>query len=73
MSVCSLFVEQRYISNCLVTNDQVIHGFFSSNLFGKKEGRIPAYSELYRIIHIGRCNLIDPAILHENSDLLAKR
>nr|YP_010313832.1 RNA polymerase beta subunit [Rhoicissus digitata]UNA63397.1 RNA polymerase beta subunit [Rhoicissus digitata] len=73
MSIRSLSVERRYISNPSVTNDQVIHEFFSSDLSGKKEGRIPAYSELNRIIYTGRCNLIDPAILHENSDLLAKR
>ena len=73
MNVRSLSVERRYISNPSVTNDQVIHEFFSSDLSGKKEGRIPAYSELNRIIYTGRYNLIDPAILHENSDLLAKR
>ncbi|MCR2848140.1 hypothetical protein KN825_16555, partial [Weizmannia coagulans] len=65
--------ERGYISNPSVTNDQVIREFFSSDLSGKKEGRISAYSELNRIIYTGRCNLMDPAILHENSDLLAKR
>nr|YP_010689053.1 RNA polymerase beta'' subunit [Distyliopsis laurifolia]WBR73983.1 RNA polymerase beta'' subunit [Distyliopsis laurifolia] len=73
MSVHSLSVERRYISNLSVTNDQVRHKFFSSDLSGKKEGRIPDYSELNRIICTGHCNLIYPAILRESSDLLAKR
>lgn len=73
MNIHSLSVERRYISNLSVTNDQVRHKFFSSDLSGKKEGRIPDYSELNRIICTGHCNLIYPGILHENSDLLAKR
>nr|QXE43551.1 RNA polymerase beta'' subunit [Loropetalum chinense var. rubrum]UFJ43779.1 RNA polymerase beta'' subunit [Loropetalum chinense]WBR75114.1 RNA polymerase beta'' subunit [Loropetalum chinense var. rubrum] len=73
MSVHSLSVERRYISNLSVTNDQVRHKLFSSDLSGKKEGRIPDYSELNRIICTGHCNLIYPAIRRENSYLLAKR
>nr|YP_010286182.1 RNA polymerase beta'' subunit [Corylopsis microcarpa]UKS08159.1 RNA polymerase beta'' subunit [Corylopsis microcarpa] len=73
MSVHSLSVERRYISNLSVTNDQVRHKLFSSDLSGKKEGRIPDYSKLNRIICTGHCNLIYPAILRENSYLLAKR
>nr|YP_010689488.1 RNA polymerase beta'' subunit [Eustigma oblongifolium]WBR74592.1 RNA polymerase beta'' subunit [Eustigma oblongifolium] len=73
MSVHSLSVERRYISNLSVTNDQVRHKLFSSDLSGKKEGRIPDYSELNRIICTGHWNLIYPSILRENSDLLAKR
>nr|QNJ33965.1 RNA polymerase beta'' subunit [Hydrangea platyarguta]UHM25262.1 RNA polymerase beta'' subunit [Hydrangea platyarguta] len=66
----SLSVKRRYISNLSVTNDQVRHKFFSSDFSGKQEDRIP---ELNRIICAGGCNLIYPAIFHENSDLLAKR
>nr|YP_009699800.1 RpoC2 [Curtisia dentata]AUF33867.1 RpoC2 [Curtisia dentata]QEJ87807.1 RpoC2 [Curtisia dentata] len=73
MNARSLSVKRRYISNLSVTNDQVIHKFFSSDLSGKQEDRIPDYSELNRIICTGHCNLIYPAILYENSDLLAKR
>nr|QKV44353.1 RNA polymerase beta'' subunit [Daphniphyllum macropodum] len=73
MNVHSLSVERRYISNLSVTDDQVRHKLFSSYLSGKKEGRIPDYSELNRIIGTSHCNLIYPAILPENSDLLAKR
>jgi DNA-directed RNA polymerase subunit beta' len=70
MNVHSLSVERRYIS---INNDQVKHKFFSSDLSGKKESGIPDYSELNRIICTGHCNLMYPAILHEHSDLLAKR
>nr|QEJ86111.1 RpoC2 [Fendlera rupicola]QEJ86194.1 RpoC2 [Fendlera rupicola] len=70
MNARSLSVKRRYISNLSVTNDQVRHKFFSSDFSGKQEDRIP---ELNRIICTGRCNLIYPAIFHENSYLLAKR
>nr|YP_009766583.1 RNA polymerase beta'' subunit [Cadellia pentastylis]QIS97118.1 RNA polymerase beta'' subunit [Cadellia pentastylis] len=56
-----------------VSNDQVRHKFFSSNLSGKKESSITDYSGLNRIICMGHRNFIYPDILHENSDLLAKR
>ncbi|YP_009692343.1 RpoC2 (chloroplast) [Impatiens glandulifera] len=71
----SLSVKKREISNLLVTNDQVRLKLFSSNLSskGKKEDRIPYYSEFHRIISTGYYNLIYPAILHDNSDFLAKR
>nr|YP_010984350.1 RNA polymerase beta'' subunit [Hydrangea quercifolia]WOK78243.1 RNA polymerase beta'' subunit [Hydrangea quercifolia] len=69
-NACSLSVKRRYISNLSVINDQVRHKFFSSDFSGKQEDRIP---ELNRIICVGGCNLIYPAIFHENSDLLAKR
>nr|ARD03138.1 RNA polymerase beta' subunit [Holodiscus argenteus] len=75
-NVNSLSAEGRYISSLsvnTVNNDQVKHK--SLNLSGKKESSIPDYSELNRIIYTGHCNLIFPAILHDNSDffLLTKR
>nr|QWE50042.1 RNA polymerase beta'' subunit [Averrhoa bilimbi] len=73
MNVHSLSVERRCISSLSVNNDQVRHKFVSSDLSGKKENRIPHYSELNRVICTGYFNLIDPALLHENSDLVAKR
>nr|ADD31150.1 RNA polymerase beta'' subunit protein [Aucuba japonica] len=73
MNVHSLSVKRRDISNLSVTNDQARHKLFSSDFSGKKEYRIHDDSEQNRIICTGRCNLIYPAILHENSDLLAKR
>lgn len=73
MNVHSLSVEQRDIYNLSVTNNQVRHKLFNSDIFGKKEDGIPDYSELNRIIRTGHCNLIYPAILHDNFYLLAKR
>nr|YP_010507270.1 RNA polymerase beta'' subunit [Camellia connata]UXG18714.1 RNA polymerase beta'' subunit [Camellia connata] len=69
----SLSVKRIYISNPSLTNDQVRHKFFSSYFSGKKKDRIPDYSELNRIVCTGHYNLIYPSILHDNSDLLAKR
>nr|YP_010199990.1 RNA polymerase beta'' subunit [Casuarina cunninghamiana]UAD90161.1 RNA polymerase beta'' subunit [Casuarina cunninghamiana] len=74
INVHSLSVERRSISSLSVNNDQVRKKLFSSDLFGKKnKSGIPDYSKFNRIIYTGRCNLIYPAILYENSDLLAKR
>nr|QBK38627.1 RNA polymerase beta'' subunit [Stewartia malacodendron] len=69
----SISVKRRYISNPSLTNDQVRHKFFSSDFSSKKEDRIPDYSELNRIVCTGHYNLIYPSILHDNSNLLAKR
>nr|ATL60733.1 RNA polymerase beta'' subunit [Cinchona pubescens] len=73
MNAHSLSVKRRYTSNLSVTNDRVRYKFFSSDFYGKKKGRIPDYLDLNRIICTGHCNLIYPAILHENFDLLSKR
>nr|QJD22370.1 RNA polymerase beta'' subunit [Euphorbia smithii] len=78
MNVHSLSVKRRessspFLNNDPLNNDQVKHTFFSSDLVGKKESRIPDYSGLNRIICTGHWNIIYPAILYENSDLLAKR
>nr|YP_010743336.1 RNA polymerase beta'' subunit [Acalypha australis]WES82207.1 RNA polymerase beta'' subunit [Acalypha australis] len=73
MNVHSLSVKRRSISSPSTNNSKVRPKFFSSYFGGKKESRIPDYSKLNRIICTGHCNLIYPAILYENSDLLAKR
>nr|YP_009942342.1 RNA polymerase beta'' subunit [Tropaeolum pentaphyllum]QOC71511.1 RNA polymerase beta'' subunit [Tropaeolum pentaphyllum] len=73
MNIHSLSVERRYISSLSVNNDQVRHKFFSSGFSDKKKCRIADYLEFNRIIGTGHCNLIYSAILHENSDFLAKR
>nr|AVV65954.1 RNA polymerase beta' subunit [Asarum delavayi] len=73
MNVHSLSVEQRYISDLSVTNDRVRHKLFSSYPSGKKGDRSFYYSRPDRIISTGHWNFIYSAILHENSDLLAKR
>nr|YP_009513467.1 RNA polymerase beta'' subunit [Primula handeliana]AVK40105.1 RNA polymerase beta'' subunit [Primula handeliana] len=65
--------KRRSISNPSLTNDQVRHKLVSSGFSDKKEDRSLDHSELNRIICVGDLNLIDFAILHENSDLLAKR
>ena len=72
-SAHSLSVKPGSISNPSLTNDQMRHKFCSSGFSGKKEDRSLDYSEFNRIIWVGDSNLIDLAILHENSDLLAKR
>nr|YP_009938878.1 RNA polymerase beta'' subunit [Stephania tetrandra]QNV47111.1 RNA polymerase beta'' subunit [Stephania tetrandra] len=73
MNVHSLSAERSYISNLSVTNDQVRHKLFSSDPSGKKAGRILDSSGPDQIICKGHCNFIYPAILHGDSDLLAKR
>nr|QVL26876.1 RNA polymerase beta'' subunit [Sphenodesme mollis] len=66
-------VKRRSTSNLSGTNDQSREKFFTSGFSGKKEDRIPDYSDLSRIIYTGRCNLVDPTILYQNSDLFSKR
>nr|QHE65492.1 RNA polymerase beta'' subunit [Peganum harmala]QSX42965.1 RNA polymerase beta'' subunit [Peganum harmala]QWC55024.1 RNA polymerase beta'' subunit [Peganum nigellastrum] len=73
MNIHSLSAQRRSISRLSVNNDQVRHKLFRSDFSEKKEGGVSDYSEFNRIIGTGHCNLIYPAILHENSDLLAKR
>nr|YP_010395495.1 RNA polymerase beta'' subunit [Haplophyllum dauricum]UQJ73023.1 RNA polymerase beta'' subunit [Haplophyllum dauricum] len=78
MNIHSLSVERREISSLLlsVNNDQVRHKLFSSDFSAKQEGGIlemADYSGFNRSIGTGQCNLIHPAILHTNSDFLAKR
>nr|YP_009994733.1 RNA polymerase beta'' subunit [Vincetoxicum versicolor]YP_011017529.1 RNA polymerase beta'' subunit [Vincetoxicum atratum]QNP09006.1 RNA polymerase beta'' subunit [Vincetoxicum versicolor]WQF69218.1 RNA polymerase beta'' subunit [Vincetoxicum atratum] len=69
-STHSLSVKQRYTSNLSVTKREKC---FSSDFFGKKKGSIPDYSQLNQVICTAHGNLIYPAILRENSDLLSKR
>ncbi|CAN1865860.1 DNA-directed RNA polymerase subunit beta'' [Linum perenne] len=73
INVHSLSVERKSILNLSINNEQVKSNFFSSNLSGKKESRIPDYSELNRVICTGHCHLLYPEIFYNNSYLLAKR
>nr|YP_009476174.1 DNA-directed RNA polymerase beta'' chain [Eurycorymbus cavaleriei]AVM38177.1 DNA-directed RNA polymerase beta'' chain [Eurycorymbus cavaleriei] len=73
LNIHSRSVERRYISSLSVNNDQMRHQLGSSDFSDNKEDGISDYSGFNRIIGIGHCNLIHLAILHENSDLLAKR
>nr|WGU20759.1 RNA polymerase beta'' subunit [Eomecon chionantha] len=73
MNLHSFFAERRYMSSLSVTNDQVKDKLFSSESSGKSGRGVLDYSGPDRIICNGHCNFIYPAILHENSYLLAKR
>ncbi|KAF6134982.1 hypothetical protein GIB67_021732 [Kingdonia uniflora] len=73
MNIHSLSVEQRSISKLSVTNDQARHKLFGSDFSDKKADRILDYSRPDRIVRNSHCNFLYPAILYENSDLLAKR
>nr|ARU80416.1 RpoC2 [Pelargonium spinosum] len=76
MSIHSLSVEGRYTPSLSVNNDQLKHrrlSLYDKN--GTRGGRIPIlnYSEMTRSLSTARCNLLYPAILHENVSLLAKK
>nr|YP_010873914.1 RNA polymerase beta'' subunit [Justicia grossa]WGV35304.1 RNA polymerase beta'' subunit [Justicia grossa] len=60
-------------SNLPGTNDQLRQKFFPSDFSGKKQPRIPDYSDISRIRGTGRYNLMDPTILYQNSDLFSQR
>ncbi|NP_904089.2 RNA polymerase beta'' subunit (chloroplast) [Amborella trichopoda] len=70
MNVQSLYVEERYISDLSMNNDRVRHKLFG---WDQKRGRVSYYSGPDRIISNRNWDSIYPLILHENSDLLAKR
>ncbi|KAI3875706.1 hypothetical protein MKW92_030928 [Papaver armeniacum] len=72
-NVHSLFAKQRYTPSLSVTNDQVKQKFCSSESSVQGGRGVLDYSGPDRIICNGHCNFIYPPILHENSDLLAKR
>ena len=71
MNAHSFSVDERYISDRLITNDRVRHKLLDP--YGKKDKEILDYSRLDRIISNGYWNFIYPSIPQENSDFLAKR
>ena len=73
INIHSLSAKQKFISNLSMTNDQVIKKLFRSDSSVKKGGGVLDYSGPAEVLCNGHCNLIYPAILDENSDLLAKR
>nr|YP_010174077.1 RNA polymerase beta'' subunit [Coleus scutellarioides]QSJ54828.1 RNA polymerase beta'' subunit [Coleus scutellarioides] len=73
MSAHSRSVKRKSTSNFSGTNDPSRGKFFTSHFSDKKEDRIPDYSNLSGIIGTRRCNLVDPTILYQNSDLFSKR
>nr|QJQ36082.1 RNA polymerase beta'' subunit [Dendrobium longicornu] len=68
MNANSFSLEERYIFDLSLTNDQVRHKLLDT--FGKKDREILDYSKPYRIISKGHWNLIEPST-QENS--LAKK
>nr|QXP99493.1 RNA polymerase subunit beta'' [Meconopsis punicea]UER99624.1 RNA polymerase beta'' subunit [Meconopsis punicea] len=72
-NVHSLFAGRRYMPSLSVTNNQVKQKFFNLESSGTSGRGFFYYSGPDRIICNGHCNFIYPPILHENSDLLAKR
>uniref|UniRef100_UPI0030FE2584 RNA polymerase beta'' subunit n=1 Tax=Asparagus taliensis TaxID=2975459 RepID=UPI0030FE2584 len=73
MNVHSFSVDERYISDLSITNDQVRHKLLDLSGTLKKDREIIDYSRLDRIISNSHWNFIYPSILQENFDLLAKR
>nr|YP_010711685.1 RNA polymerase beta'' subunit [Corydalis heterocarpa]WDA92340.1 RNA polymerase beta'' subunit [Corydalis heterocarpa] len=73
MNVRSLSAERRSTSSFSVTTGQVRYNLFSAGPSGKSVRKVLDYLGPDRILCNGHCNFIYPAILHENSDLVAKR
>nr|UOF76057.1 RNA polymerase beta'' subunit [Calanthe arcuata] len=71
MNANSFSLEERYIFDLSLTNDQVRHKLL--NTFGKKYREIFDYSKPYRIISKGHCNLIDPSTYIRQENSLAKK
>ncbi|CAN6447271.1 unnamed protein product [Victoria cruziana] len=74
MNVQSLSVQERSISDFSVNNNRVRHKLFGSDPLVRKGQRISDYAAgSERVISNGDGDFIYPAILRENSYLLAKR
>ena len=74
MNVQSLSVQERSISDFSVNNNRVRHKLFGSDPLVRKGRRISYYAAgSERVISNGDGDFIYPAILQENSYLLAKR
>nr|AXT17904.2 RNA polymerase beta'' subunit [Allium ursinum] len=71
INVHSFSVDERYISDFSITNDQVRHKLLDPSV--KKDREIWNYSRLDQIISNRHLDFIYPSILQENFDLLAKR
>nr|YP_009726052.1 DNA-directed RNA polymerase beta'' subunit [Tainia cordifolia]QHQ97166.1 DNA-directed RNA polymerase beta'' subunit [Tainia cordifolia] len=73
MNANSFSLEERYIFDLSLTNDQVRHKLLDT--FGKKDREIFDYSKPYRIISKGHWNLIEPStyIRQENSSAKKRR
>nr|QWC54936.1 RNA polymerase beta'' subunit [Dracocephalum heterophyllum] len=73
MNAHSRSVKRNSTYNLSGTDDPSRENLFTSNFSDKKEDRVPDYSDFGRIIGIDHCNLVDPTILYQNSDLFSKR
>nr|QKV47517.1 RNA polymerase beta'' subunit [Changnienia amoena] len=71
MNANSFSLEERYIFDLSLTNDQVIHKLLDT--FGKKDREILDYSKPYQIISKGHWNLIEPSTYIRQDNSLAKR
>nr|QKV47925.1 RNA polymerase beta'' subunit [Oreorchis patens] len=70
-SFSSFSLEERYIFDLSLTNDQVRHKLLDT--FGKKNREILDYSKSYRIISKGHWNLIEPSTYIRQENPLAKK
>nr|AZJ16993.1 RNA polymerase beta'' subunit [Cremastra appendiculata] len=70
-SFSSFSLEERYIFDLSLTNDQVRHKLLDT--LGKKNREILDYSKSYRIISKGHWNLIEPSTYIRQENSLAKK
>nr|YP_010403389.1 RNA polymerase beta'' subunit [Liparis luteola]UQW83080.1 RNA polymerase beta'' subunit [Liparis luteola] len=71
MNANSLSLEERYIFDLSLTNDQVRHKLLDT--FAKKDREIIDYLKPYRIISKGHWNLIEPSTSIRQENSLAKK
>nr|YP_009401743.1 DNA-directed RNA polymerase beta'' chain [Dendrobium jenkinsii]BAX89356.1 DNA-directed RNA polymerase beta'' chain [Dendrobium jenkinsii] len=71
MNANSFSLEERYIFDLSLTNDQARHKLLDT--FGKKDREILDYSKPYRIISKGHWNLIEPSTSIRQENSLAKK
>nr|YP_010539908.1 RNA polymerase beta'' subunit [Coelogyne ventricosa]UYF14216.1 RNA polymerase beta'' subunit [Coelogyne ventricosa] len=71
MNANSFSLEERYIFDLSLTNDQVRHKLLETLV--KKDREILDYSKPYRIISKGRWNLIEPSTSIRQENSLAKK
>nr|YP_009826608.1 RNA polymerase beta'' subunit [Bulbophyllum granulosum]QIQ47887.1 RNA polymerase beta'' subunit [Bulbophyllum granulosum] len=71
MNANSFSLEERYIFDLSLTNDQVRHKLL--NTFGKKDREILYYSKPYRILSKSHWNLIEPSTSIRQENSLSKK
>nr|YP_010694416.1 DNA-directed RNA polymerase beta'' chain [Dendrobium lindleyi]BCX99847.1 DNA-directed RNA polymerase beta'' chain [Dendrobium lindleyi] len=71
MNANSFSLEERYIFDLSLTNDQARHKLLDT--FGKKDREILDYSKPYQIISKGHWNLIEPSTSIRQENSLAKK